>query len=206
MQCEAAAGATLTNGLAGGPGVWGSPQAQVASALAGFEQAFFAALRLNWEYALNGLKPPASDAQVLVHTIYNWNRAHEPGAGFDIQPVNAIPWAPNGTTCDGSAPPWYAGILAKQAGDVVQPAGVMNGTHLHINTGPMLKFSVAGGAAGKAPAPATGTSAAPAVLGITALAAGGAWFALGRPSSWSMLKAAFKHLGSGRRSKEERRR
>ena len=135
MECEAAAGAGLINGLANG-------DAEVAQALTGFEAAFFAALRLNWEYALNGLKPPASDAQVLVHTIYNWNRAHAPGTGFDIQPVHAVPWAPNGTVCDGSVPPWYAGILAPQAGNVVQPPGVTNGSLLHINTGARLNFSV----------------------------------------------------------------
>jgi hypothetical protein len=41
-----------------------------------FQQAFFAAWKMNAAYALNGLKPQ-DDAQVLLHTLRLWNKAHE---------------------------------------------------------------------------------------------------------------------------------
>ena len=138
MECEGAAGANLFSSTTSDP--------EIAAALLSFEQAFFAALKLNWEYALNGVASSASDANVLVHTIYLWNRAHEPGAGFDITPSTAAVWAPNGTACDGTAPPWYAAILANLAGNSNPPDGVLNPSTklLHINTGARKDFSLGG--------------------------------------------------------------
>jgi len=165
IECEASAGETmfLAMGLS----------ANEASTLTSFNAAFGAALRLNWAYVLNGITPPASDLQVLVHTIYNWNRAHAPGTGLDIGPSSAAPWQANGTACSGF-PPWYAATLAQQAGNVTQPDGVMNGSHLHINTGAKIVFTLANVASAFAhmgSAPASAPSATSTALKYTAGAA-----------------------------------
>jgi hypothetical protein len=138
MECETSIGEGMFMSIVGGQNV------EVIQALVNFDVSFFAALQLNWEYALNGITPPASDLDVLIHTIYTWNRAHDPGKGWDIQPdTTSQPWFPNGTQCAG-APPWYAAILASNAGTSTRPPGVMSadGTKLHINTGAPKPFSL----------------------------------------------------------------
>jgi hypothetical protein len=135
MECEMAAGEMMFAGL----------NSEIIQALTNFDVVFFTALKLNWEYALNGITPPASDLEVLVHTIYTWNRAHAPGHGWDITPAPTDqPWMPDGTACSGLPPPWYAAILASNVGSSTQPAGVMSadGTKLHINTGAPKPFSL----------------------------------------------------------------
>jgi hypothetical protein len=175
MECEMAGINPLLAELAvaTGNGV------EVVGALSGFEQAFFQALKLNWEYALNGIKLQATDSQVLVHTIYQWNQAHEPGVGFDIQPSTATPWSANGTACDGSAPPWYAAILAPTAKNQAPSGlvGVINPATglLHINTGPKYPYTLGGGLFGiggrKSASSASSTSAVGSVaMGVAAVA------------------------------------
>jgi hypothetical protein len=175
MECEMAGMGPLVAQLSGG-------DPEITSALIGFESAFFSALKANWEYALNGIGPPASDIDVLAHTIFVWNRAHAPGKGLDIQPSTATPWTPNGTTCDGSAPPWYAAILAPQAGSQQQLPGVMNGNLLHINTGALLPFSLPsstlfGGV--QAPTAPTTSSTGSTVATVALVLVGGSAAALG---------------------------
>jgi hypothetical protein len=143
MECETSIGESMFITIV--PPQGGVPDTTSIAALVNFNAAFFTALKLNWEYALNGVKPPATDLQVLVHTIYTWNRAHAPGTGLDIQPDNSSqPWSPNGTTCAG-VPPWYAAILSSNAGTQSWPDGVLSadGTKFHINTGPAKPFSLA---------------------------------------------------------------
>ena len=54
--------------------------------MAAFYRAFVAAWKLNKEYALNGLKLPAADWQVLQHTVRLWNMANGHSAYRIIQP------------------------------------------------------------------------------------------------------------------------
>jgi hypothetical protein len=138
MECETSIGEQMFVPIVGGPNV------EVIQSLTSFDAAFFAALQINWAWALNGLKPPGTDIDVLIHTIYTWNRAHAPGHGWDIQPDNTSqPWMANGTACSGN-PPWYAAILASNAGASQHPDGVLSadGTKLHINTGSPKPFSL----------------------------------------------------------------
>lgn len=60
-------------------------QALLPGSVGDFQRAFFSAWKANAAYTLNGLKA-ATDTQVLIHVARIWNRTHEPGAGYDIQP------------------------------------------------------------------------------------------------------------------------
>jgi hypothetical protein len=60
--------------------------AQVPSELASFNQAFAQAWIANAEYALNGLKAQ-EDAEVLVHAVRIWNRAHDGSTYYDLTPA-----------------------------------------------------------------------------------------------------------------------
>lgn len=61
--------------------------AQVPPELASFNQAFSQAWKANAEYALNGLKAQ-EDAQVLLHTVRIWNRAHSSSSTYDLAPAS----------------------------------------------------------------------------------------------------------------------
>jgi hypothetical protein len=63
--------------------------APVPTELASFNQAFSQAWKANAEYALNGLKAQ-EDAQVLLHAVRIWNRAHSSSSTYDLAPA-ALP-------------------------------------------------------------------------------------------------------------------
>jgi len=139
IECEAAAGPALF--------ALADPRAMlpdVMQPLWNFQNAFWANLKLNWEYALNGLNPPAQDWEVLVHTIRTWNKAHEAGTGYDLYPSTQTVWTPNGTTCSG-IPPWYAQILTSSIiSNPVSDIMSQNNQAVHINTGAKKNFTLQG--------------------------------------------------------------
>jgi hypothetical protein len=59
---------------------------QVPSELSGFNQMWTQAWTANAEYALNGLKAQ-EDAQVLLHCVRIWNRAHTSASYYDLTPA-----------------------------------------------------------------------------------------------------------------------
>jgi len=137
IECEAAAGPAVL--------MMADPRtAAVLQSLTDFQSALWANLKLNWEYALNGLNPPAQDWQVLVHTIRNWNKSHDAGTGYDLYPSTQSIWTPNGTTCSG-IPPWYAQILVGSIiSNPVSDIMSQNNQAVHINTGAKKNFTLQG--------------------------------------------------------------
>lgn len=122
MECEAFAAIPLAP-IPGDVGVY-----------AQFQQAFFAALKLNWESAMNGIQPQP-DYKVLIAVLRVWNRAHAPGAGVTLQPSSNLPigaWE----DCSNITP--YEQICAQQAQGISplpgDPAWDSSGA-LHVNTG-----------------------------------------------------------------------
>lgn len=138
-----------------------------------WQQGFYAALKLNWEYALNGAQPQA-DWQVLAHHTKLWNRAHDGSVYYDLVPSSATPWTANGTPCAG-VPPWYAAIIA--GGVVSNPVdGIMspNNAGVRINLGAPKAFTLAN-TGGAAPSSSSSSSSSSGkVLVVVGLGAGAA--------------------------------
>lgn len=157
-----------------GPDVWkvialDGGQVPLRTVPQDFFRAFLEAYKKNKEFALNGLKTPLADWQVLLETALAWNRAHEKGAGTSISP-NAV--APFGA--------WVWQARASNPG--ATPGGV-----IPVNTGARKSFvtSVRIGIGQKAPpkvpppvVAVKSPSKVPAVLGAGAGAAA-AFFLLG---------------------------
>lgn len=173
LECEAAAGAGAIQAS-------GIPVQQVA-AMQAFVAAFAAALKTNWEYALNGLKPLA-DWQVLAHMIRLWNRAHDSSSTYTLKPSGASVWTPNGTQCQGN-PPLYSGIVV--SGIITNPVqDIMSsdGSGVVINTGSAknVGFIGSGSSAGATGASTTSTTSTGATVAIgTVVVAGAGAAALG---------------------------
>jgi len=107
------------------------------AAVIAFLSAFFAAWRMNKEYALNGLKP-REDWEVLLHTLRVWNRAHEPGDGFDFEQSTSTPIGATSRDDCTYVQSTYASMLVNKAvggasGTAYQDDVV--GGKLHLNTG-----------------------------------------------------------------------
>ena len=84
--------------------------------LEGFYNAFFSAWKANAAYALNGLKAQ-DDAQVLLHTIRLWNRAHAASTTAALAPNDTAVLVPPGGLCGLTDPlaPIYATMLVNAA-------------------------------------------------------------------------------------------
>jgi len=135
IECEGAAGVALL--------ALNIVPPQLIPMLTQFQSAFYGALKLNWEYALNGLKPQ-QDWQVLAHCTRMWNRSHDSSAYYDLAPSSASPWTYNGTPCAG-IPPWYAaicaqGIVSNPVADIMSP----NNAGIRINLGAPKPFTLSG--------------------------------------------------------------
>jgi len=88
--------------------------------LGGFMSAFFSAWKANAAYALNGLKAQ-DDAQVLLHTLRLWNRAHASTSTTSLSPdPSGVLLGPTGTCLPGDPiVPLYAQLLITSAIDDV---------------------------------------------------------------------------------------
>jgi hypothetical protein len=184
MECELGAGPA---GLVAG----GIPIQQLQT-MQQVQAAFFAALKLNWSYALNGLQP-TSDDRVLAHTIQTWNRTHESGDGFKLYPTTAEPWLPDGTTCAGIPPLYMAiavnGIISSKVDPIMTP----DKTGVVIHTGAKKSASFVTEGATASTGMSTGTKVAIGVGLVGALALG-AWWYLGKPLSLGALKSAWRNV------------
>lgn len=138
--------------------------------LADFHRAFSSAWTANKEYALNGLKSQ-SDAEVLLHAVRIWNRAHQSTSYYDLGPATfsqgpagyiyhptlaeiqagqtqfgASLCSPTGYP-NAPAPPYYGALLMNDVRNLVgadDAANSMVGGNLRIFTGdykPLLQVS-----------------------------------------------------------------
>jgi hypothetical protein len=103
-----------------------------------FNAAFFNAWRANKEFELNGLKSQP-DWHVLKTLVKAWNRAHEPGVGYDF--VHQDVHYSNGSSgCSSPYVPYACSLVTQvvnqTAGDDADAALIISGRNVHIHTGP----------------------------------------------------------------------
>jgi hypothetical protein len=173
-----------------------------------FGSAYIAAWKANAEYALNGLKSKSS-SEVLLNFLRVWNGTHATsGAGAAGQISATLPDS----------------FLVRDAKNTLGASDFASNGGFHINLGPrmtppdLIGDSTISGLAGArdtsqdatpeaqyraqlaADAAQQAAAAAPLiptpvkVIGGTAIVAGGAWLALGRPMTVAAAKAAAKAL------------
>jgi hypothetical protein len=155
-------------------------------------RAYVAAWKANQEYALNGLRQPGSDAQVLITLIRLWNRSHG-GPTWVLEQQNIA---------DGGD---YLSSLVTAAVSLLGNDPIRSGSGLVINTGPIIqpkrtisfRVHLANDSA-TAPSPPMSTGAKVAVGGAAVGAAallGTAAFALAKGQAVDVvLKHAWGHV------------
>lgn len=153
-----------------------------------FQQAFFAAWKLNREMELNGQKA-AEDWQVLSHVVQLWNRAYAAGSTYTFAPrgsdTDYMPASADCAAYGGFGPyeSYLANDLAAKGGAGQPTSAVVNLTK-RVGT-PSLFHGTPGASS------SSSSTAAPAVAVVATVGLGAAaWLALGKPLSLEALKFA----------------
>lgn len=103
------------------------------AAIYDFLASYFGAWKANKEYTLNGLQA-AEDWQVLLSTVWAWNRLHEPGDGYDFTPVNKSEMLNANEACRSGMKP-YVSMLIEDVLNSSESSKAPGGK-IHIYTGP----------------------------------------------------------------------